>query len=98
MNPYNLPILNLWRANMDITGIIGDAFGAVVYIAYYTSKVDKKVDIKSVLAALSTMNDGATTSSRLRKAFLKIDSSKAIGTCEAVSNILGYPTGEPHSK
>lgn len=37
------------------------------------------------------MTDDASTASRLRKALLKIDGSKAIGSSEAVSNLLGFP-------
>lgn len=49
INQYSFPILNLWRANMDVTGIIRDAFGAVVYLACYTSKVDKKLTFNQYL-------------------------------------------------
>lgn len=90
INNYNLPILNLWQANMDMTCVINKAFGAL-YMAFYTSKVDKKVDVRHVLKELQKMPEDTSIRSKVRKAILSVDSAKCIGVCEAASNILGHP-------
>lgn len=77
----NIPILNLWRGNMDITKLVGDAFGAVVYIALYTSKVDNKAEIRDILAKLKLVPDDQSTAGQLRKALLSLSQHVQSGWC-----------------
>lgn len=90
LNNCNIPILNLWRGNMDITKVVGDPFGAVVYIALYTSKVDNKIELRETLAKLKKVADDQSTASQLGKALFKLDTSKAFCAPEAASKLLGH--------
>lgn len=94
VNNYNVAVFNAWRANMDITALLGDAFGACVYVAYYTSKKDKSADLNRILNKIKNLEMASDDEDELKKnlnrILLAIDSCKATGAPEASSNILGY--------
>lgn len=78
---------------MDISALLGDAFGACVYVAYYTSKKDKSADLHKVINKIKNMELPGTEQElkrNLNRILLAIDSCKATGAPEASSNILGY--------
>lgn len=52
MNQLNIPIMNFWRANMDVQMLCKQAISSIVYVTYYTSKIDKASDVKDALVHL----------------------------------------------
>lgn len=68
-NPYNKLILNIWRANMDITRIIGDPFAAVSKIALYTSETEKTENLREIVQKLCSLSKEDSISSRVRKQY-----------------------------
>lgn len=93
INPCNILLMNLWRANMDVTRVLGDAFGAVIYIALYTAKVEKHRDIGEILKKLRLLQDDCSpsVSQAVRKIIMTSENSKIISAPEVVHNLLGYP-------
>ena len=78
---------------MDITALLGDAFGACVYVAYYTSKKDKSADLHKIIRKIEHMEFSSNEQElkrNLNRILLAIDSCKATGAPEAASNILGH--------
>ena len=90
VNPFNLAIFNLWKANMDIQMLIGQAFASIIYVTYYTSKMDKASDIKDVMEKLKQLDPEISNVKALKKVLIGLDTCKATGAPEAVSNLLGY--------
>lgn len=39
VNNYNIPLLETWRANLDVS-YIANAYGAAIYVAWYSSKCE----------------------------------------------------------
>lgn len=93
VNHYNLPILNTWRTNMDITPIISKRFGAAVYMGLYTSKVEKRssmTEFKEVVKKFKYASENATIKQKMSKIINAVDGARTVSVCEAMSNILGY--------
>ena len=91
INPFSLPIINIWRANMDLQLICGSCFAPLMYVAYYTSKKDKMADIKGVMNKLWYANCDSTHKDLLQRALLAFESYSPVGAPEASANLLQYP-------
>jgi len=75
---------------MDVTGIVGEVFGAIAYLVLYTSKVDKMAYIGDLMQKLEDSDD-SNTKGLLRKTLLHVDSKRAVIAPEAAANLLQYP-------
>ena len=98
VNPYSVPILNFWRAKMDLTVLYGSPFASKVYVTYYTSKLDKKADIRDVLQKIKTLDEETDAKAGLRKILTTMDTCRATGLPEASANLLLYPHRYTSSK
>lgn len=71
--------------------LCGQAFASIMYVTYYTSKLDKASDVKDVIKKLKYIGADDSTSKGLQKVLLGFDTCRATGAPEAVSNLLCYP-------
>lgn len=76
---------------MDLQPLCGSSFGALMYVAYYTSKSDKMGGINDVRKKLKVMDVQSNTQQMLRKVLLSFETYRPVGAPEAASNLLLYP-------
>lgn len=76
---------------MDITGVLGDEFGAIIYIALYTSKVEKHKDFNYTIKKMSSLRDDANAVQKVRKILSSSENTKIVSAAEAAHNLLEYP-------
>lgn len=77
---------------MDITVLSGNPFAPIVYITYYTSKLDKPSNIQDALCKMKRvkLDDETDIKKTLRKLLVNMDICTVTGLPEAPSNLLLY--------
>lgn len=76
---------------MDITRVLGDSSGAVIYISLYPSKAEKHKDFNHFTKNMSNNEYDANTAQKVRKTVLSPDNTKSGSAVEAAHRLAEYP-------
>lgn len=92
MNPFNIPMILGWRANIDIKPVLSK-FAAIDYIAKYASKSKKQAPaFPELLASVANSMDGdGTAQSSCQKVLNKMLGERTYSAQETAHLLLGIP-------
>jgi hypothetical protein len=94
INNYNLFILRLWRANIDLQILVNDPISAALYTSYYSSKCEplSSAEEISLLNKIRSRTDSLDTSrSKVLSIVHNINNSRSVSIQEALWTIMDYP-------
>ena len=92
MNPYNVPMILGWRANIDLKPVLSKE-AAINYIAKYASKAEKQAPAFSELLAgiVNEMDGESTAQSACQKMLNKMLGERTYSAQETAHLLLGIP-------
>ncbi|KAF9536267.1 hypothetical protein CPC08DRAFT_590772, partial [Agrocybe pediades] len=92
VNPFNIPMILGWRANMDIKPVLSK-YAAIDYIAKYASKAEKQAPAFPELLAgvTSSMDNDATAQQACQKILNKMLGERSYSAQETAHLLLGIP-------
>jgi len=92
MNPYNVPMVLGWRANIDLKPVLSKE-SAIQYIAKYASKPEKQAPAFCELLAgiADSMDDHGTAQSACQKMLNKMLGERTYSAQETAHLLLGIP-------